>query len=166
MREIEFRGKDFHGDWKYGDLIKTNGSTGDGYAIQYDDQESGWMMEDVQMRSIGQFTGYVDSMNVRIYEGDVLHVFIHEYDQLGRFKGKTDMPPYLRGVVVYNERMCKFEILMEENTQCEDHHILSCEIGWGHEQFLVVGKFIEMPFKLERDRDYKKDIDKVMEQEE
>lgn len=33
-----------------------------------------------------------------------------------------------------------------------DHHIVTCEIGWGHEEFLIVGKFIEMPFKLEIER--------------
>lgn len=164
MREFDFRGKNYDGQWKYGSLMTYEHFGSTVYEIitcpppDFDSCQ-------VRAESIGQFTGYVDSMNVRIYEGDVLHVFIHEYDQLGRFNGKTDMPPYLRGVVVYNERMCKFEILMEENTQCEDHHIISCEIGWGHEQFLVVGNFIEMPFKLERDRDYKKDIDKVMEQE-
>ena len=73
MREIEFRGKTLKGgEWKYGDLIKTNGATGDGWAIQYYDPESGWMVEDVQERTIGQFTGLVDSMNRRIYEGDVI----------------------------------------------------------------------------------------------
>lgn len=152
MRKIQFRGKTFHGDWKHGDLIQTNGSTGDGWAIQYNDPEDGWMTEDVQLRSIGQFTGLVDAMNVPIYEGDVLHVALSEYDGLGRFKTRTTLPPYYKGVVTYNEHQCKFEILLEENEQCGDHHILSCGFGWGHEEFLVVGKFVEMPFKLERDR--------------
>ena len=58
MREIEFRGKTIKGgEWKYGDLVKTNGATGDGWAIQYYDPESGWIVEDVQERTIGQFTG-------------------------------------------------------------------------------------------------------------
>ena len=154
MREIEFRGKTLKGgEWKYGDLIKTNGATGDGWAIQYYDPESGWMVEDVQERTIGQFTGLVDSMNRRIYEGDVLNVKLDDqWDYLGRFKGKTDIPPSLKALVHYNERMCKFELLFEENEQCGDHHLVSCEIGWGHEVFLIVGKFIEMPFKLECDR--------------
>ena len=42
MREIEFRGRTIKGgEWKYGDLIKTNGAMGDGWAIQYYDPESG-----------------------------------------------------------------------------------------------------------------------------
>lgn len=30
-------------------------------------------------------------------------------------------------------------------------HIVSCEIGWGHEELLVVGKYIDDPFPLQRD---------------
>lgn len=154
MREIGFRGKTIKGgEWKYGDLIKTNGATGDGWAIQYYDPESGWMVEDVRENTIGQFIGLVDSMGQRIYEGDILNVELKdEYDYLGRFKDRTDMPPYLKAVVRYNERWCKFELLLEENEQCGDHHLVTCEIGWGHEVFLIVGKFIETPFKLEIDR--------------
>lgn len=154
MREILFRAKtlkDVH--WVYGDLMKSGTDPADGeYDIMYWDDESGWMQEHVDPKTIGQFTGYVDSMNFRIYEGDIVNVAITEYDTTGRLYGVTDMPPYLRGVVAYNERQCKFEILLEENTQGRDHHIISCEIGWGHESFLVVGKYIETPFPLERDR--------------
>lgn len=164
MREIEYRGKNAKGEWVYGSLIINDvendkgkfqaafivpglpcaSDGGDFYTAR---------MERVEIDTIGQFTGVVDSMNRRIYEGDVLNVTLNEeYDNLGRFKGRTDIPPYLKAVVRYNERMCKFELLFEENEQCGDHHLVSCEIGWEHETFLIVGKFIEMPFKLECDR--------------
>ena len=151
MREILFRGKTFHGDWIYGDLVQTNGKTGDGWAIQYYDTENGWMTEDVQQQSIGQFTGLVDSKKVRIYEGDVVHAYLSEYDRLDRFRVKMNLPKYYKGVVVYNERQCKFEVMFEVNDQCGDHHLLSCEFGWGHEKFIVVGKYIDKPFKLQND---------------
>ncbi len=154
MREIKFRGKEINtGEWVYG--LYTQGSWIDpntGKETVRHIIDNG-MLHDVEPETIGQFTGILDSMNRYIYEGDVLNVTINEeYDYLGRFKGRTDMPPYLKAVVRYNERMCKFELLFEENEQCCDHHLVSCEIGWGHEKFLIVGQFIEMPFKLECDR--------------
>lgn len=152
MREIYFRGKTFNGDWIHGDLVRTNGSTGDGWAIQYYDEENGWITEDVQQRSIGQFTGMVDANDLHIFEGDVVNVFLTAYDDIGRFRGKTDLKPYYRAVVSWNERECRFEMFLEENEQCGDHHILSCGFGWGGEKFLVVGRFIEMPFKLQKDK--------------
>ena len=155
MREILFRAKTVKNvRWIYGDLFKTGTDPSDGeWAIGYWDDEDGWMNEPVQPETIGQFTGYQDSMNVRIFEGDIVNVHLHEYDMVGRFSTKTDLKPYYRAVVSYNERMCKYELLFEQNEQFNGtSHIVSCEIGWGHEQFLVVGKYIDDPFPLERDR--------------
>lgn len=155
MREIRFRAKTIKGgQWIDGDLFRAGTEPGDGeFAISYWDEESGWMNENVRPDTICQFTGLKDKNGTDIFEGDVLNVKLDpQWDYLGRFRGKTDIPPYLKAVVRYNERMCRFELLLEENEQCGDHHLVTCEIGWGHEEFLIVGKFIEMPFKLEIER--------------
>ena len=153
MREIEFRGKNYDGQWKYGSLMTYEHFGSTVYEIitcpppDFDSCR-------VKPESIGQFTGYVDSMNVRIFEGDIVNVHLHEYDRVGRFYTKTEYKPYYRALVSYNETTCKYELLLEQNEQFNGtSHILSCEIGWGHEQFLVVGKYIDDPFPLERDRE-------------
>ena len=94
MREILFRAKTLKDvRWIYGDLFKTGTDPSDKeWAIGYWDDESGWMNEQVQPETIGQYTGYQDSMNVRIFEGDIVNVHLHEYDMVGRFSTKTDVP--------------------------------------------------------------------------
>jgi uncharacterized phage protein (TIGR01671 family) len=155
MREILFRAKTVkNAHWIYGDLFKTGTDPSDEeWAIGYWDDEDGWMNEQVQPETIGQFTGLLDSNNVRIFEGDIVNVTFHEYDRVGRFCACTDLKPYYRGVVTWNDRLGKYEILIETNSQFDGtSHIVSCEIGWGHEEFLVVGQYIDDPFPLERDR--------------
>ena len=154
MREITFRAKTVKNvRWIYGDLFKTGTDPSDEeWAIGYWDDEDGWMNERVQPETIGQFTGLLDSNNVRIFEGDIVNVTFHEYDRVGRFYACTDLKPYYRGVVTWNDRLGKYEILIEKNSQFNgSSHIVSCEIGWGHEEFLVVGKYIDDPFPLQRD---------------
>lgn len=155
MREILFRAKTVKNvRWIYGDLFKTGTDPSDEeWAISYWDDEDGWMNEQVQPETIGQFTGLLDSNNVRIFEGDILHVCFNEYDRVGRFYACTELKPYYRGVVTWNDRQGKYEILIEKNSQFNGNsHIVSCEIGWGHEEFLVVGKYIDDPFPLEKER--------------
>jgi hypothetical protein len=155
MREILFRAKTVKNvHWIYGDLFHAGTEPSDGeFAISYWDDEDGWMNERVQPETIGQFTGLLDKNGKRIFEGDIVNVTFHEYDRVGRFCACTDLKPYYRGVVTWNDRLGKYEILIEENSLFDGtSHIVSCEIGWGHEEFLVVGQYIDDPFPLERDR--------------
>ena len=96
MRTIKFRGKSkLDGRWIFGDLFHTIGTTGDGLAIQYYDEEDGWMTEDIKDRTVGQFTGmYYEGKE--IYEGDIIHCAI----------GHSPNIYEITGVVEY--RICAF----------------------------------------------------------
>ena len=71
MREITFRGKSISdGRWLYGDLFRTD-LDGE-VAIQFYDEEDGWMTAMVRPETVGQFTGLNDKEGLPIYEGDII----------------------------------------------------------------------------------------------
>ena len=77
MREIKFRGKRLdNGDWTYGWLvIEQNGTA---WISKYF-HKGEW--EQVDPETVGQFTGLKDKNSVEIYEGDILHIEIHNWSR-------------------------------------------------------------------------------------
>ena len=100
MREILFRAKTLkHVQWIYGDLFRAGTEPSDGeFAISYWDDEDGWMNENVQPKTIGQFTGCLDKNGLRIFEGDIVEcVSWNEYFSDG--SGKP-MEPFRRKMYI------------------------------------------------------------------
>lgn len=67
-REIQFRGKSEEGKWIYGDLLRIVLGGNIHYYIKPLDGKR----EEVNLKTIGQFTGLKDCKRIAIFEGDII----------------------------------------------------------------------------------------------
>ncbi len=104
MRAIKFRGKRL-GDkkWVYGDLLHGDQSVNENKAYI----QNGSPFE-VDVTTVGQFTGMCDGKGKKIYEGDILRVVSLHYETLG--KGCVAVVSWDRGCFwVYRADACELK---------------------------------------------------------
>jgi uncharacterized phage protein (TIGR01671 family) len=96
-REIRFRGKTPQGEWLYGDLQQCNDGTvriAVNNECWNDDgiQSSDYLkISEVNLNTIGQFTGLYDKYDKQIYEGDIVSHITGRMKVNGEYVDKTDV---------------------------------------------------------------------------
>lgn len=148
MREIIFRGKRiFYDEWVCGSLVYCPVNNEVGSIIVFGEEDETGYIEgyhvDVNLNTVGQYTGLTDKNGKKIFEGDVI-----KYKEVCRFDDVDDIPSLEPenikekiGVVKYENG--KFAPIPELH-YCDDYWY-----AYGYIDFEVIGNVHDNPELLE-----------------
>lgn len=139
--EIKFKGKSA-GVWHYGHFFaykNTGGGTGAHFIIEQNANEKPKPVQ-VIPDTVGQFTGLCDKNGVKIFEGDLVKVYIPEYWGKDGFFAETEPQEYI-GEVKWNIHTLRYEVRFH----MDGSGIIGTEFGWSSTDFEVVGNIFDNP---------------------
>lgn len=114
MREILFRGKtQEHTRWIYGDL--NHYMCDDGVFIA----ENGHSMHRVLKETVGQYTGLTDKNGNKVFEGDIVKLYLIDGIE--------------KGVIKFNDIMCRFMFFTKDGNYGFDNDCIFEIIGNIHD---------------------------------
>jgi uncharacterized phage protein (TIGR01671 family) len=104
MREIKFRGKSLEtGEWVYGDLLTHEGKSFNGVVIRDWGAKVQYYVQyyDIDLETVGQYTGLKDKNGREIYEGDIVTGLFNRTDIVGHIIYGSDATFFIKRKGLY-----------------------------------------------------------------
>lgn len=138
MREIKFRGIDCSGQFVYGDLIHKR-HTKESVLIQ----DYTGLGSDVDIITIGQYTGLKDKNSKEIYEGDIVE-WVFFYEKLGADMGVKECDTIVKGIIRWRQGGFVLEVI-ENDFENAGYYSISALYTDTESDVEIIGNIYDTP---------------------